>query len=85
MDSLYQVRVHKAETDLSIDALRETLHLLAAERAPVLLSAKVRLRGTATSPPRRSAPARWSGCSLVRRRCCPCRAAWRCTKVPLPG
>ena len=34
MDSLYQVRVHKAETDLSIDALRETLHLLAAERAP---------------------------------------------------
>lgn len=34
MDALYQVRVHKAETDLSIDALRETLRLLAAERAP---------------------------------------------------
>lgn len=34
MDALYQVRVHKSETDLSIDALRETLRLLAAERAP---------------------------------------------------
>jgi hypothetical protein len=34
MDALYQIRVHRAETDLAIDQLRETLVLLAAERVP---------------------------------------------------
>ncbi|GBF96391.1 dynein heavy chain axonemal [Raphidocelis subcapitata] len=34
MDALYQVRVGRAETDLAIDQLRETLAMLAAERAP---------------------------------------------------
>jgi hypothetical protein len=34
MDALYQIRAHRSETDLAIDQLRETLALLAAERAP---------------------------------------------------
>jgi hypothetical protein len=43
MDALYQVRVRKGETDLAIDQLRETLRLLAAERAPGISKLEKRL------------------------------------------
>lgn len=43
MDALYQVRTRKSETDLAIDQLRETLGLLAAERAPGISKLEKRL------------------------------------------
>ena len=43
MDALYQIRVRKADTDLTIDQLRETLALLAAERAPGVAKLEKRL------------------------------------------
>lgn len=43
MDSLYQVRVRKAHTDLAIDQLRETMGMLAAERVPGISKLEKRL------------------------------------------
>lgn len=77
MDALYQVRVHKSETDLSIDALRETLCLLAAERAPGASKLEKRLeevRGSRCAP-RVGARGR-SLCMLAR---------WRALRLEAPG
>lgn len=43
MDALYQVKSRRAETDLSIDQLRETLRLLAGEKVPGVSKLEKRL------------------------------------------
>lgn len=52
MDALHQARARKGETDLAVDQLRETLRLLAAERAPGVRGLEKRLDDLA---------ARWEG------------------------